>query len=146
MNVPARARVLKLDEPPLAGRVRYLAEADRSVIPTIRCGILFVMAFWSGTSFQSLTRLKQVLSRLDPSGRLEVVVVDTDGCPDLYQVPELAGRMAGNGEAAWVNAGRVLCTASCGSHPKAFETYTRHLLGECAAEPAVGTGAPNLDF
>jgi hypothetical protein len=146
MNVPDRARVLKLDEPPLARRVRYLAEADRSVIPTIRCGILFVMAFWSGTSFQSLTRLKQVLSRLDPSGRLEVVVVDTDGCPDLYQVPDLAGKMRGNGEAAWVSAGRVLCTASWGSHPKAFETYTRHLLGECAGEPAVGTGAPNLDF
>jgi hypothetical protein len=48
--------------------------------------------------------------------------------------PPLAGRMAGNGEAAWVSAGRVLCTASLGSHPKAFETYTRHLLGECAPD------------
>jgi hypothetical protein len=134
MNLPDRARVLKLEEPPLVGRVRYLAEADRSVIPTIRCGILFVMAFWSGTSFQSLFRLKQTLSRLDPSGRLEVVVVDTDGCPDLYEVPELVGKLHGNGEAAWVSAGKIVCTSSCGSDPKAFQTYTRHLLGACAAE------------
>jgi hypothetical protein len=134
MVVPDRARVLKLREPPLAGRARYLAEADRSVIRTIRCGILFVMAFWSGTSIQSFARLKQILSRLDPSGRLEVVVVDTDGCPDLYEVPELVGKLHGNGEAAWVGAGRVICTAAFRSHPAAFETFTRHLLGECAAE------------
>ena len=135
MDVPDRARVLKLDEPPLVGRVRYLAEADRSVIQTIRCGILFVMAFWSGTSFQSLARLKKTLAQFDPDGRLEVVVVDTDGCPDLYEVPELVGMMHGSGETAWVSGGRVVCTASCGSHPKAFDTYTRHLLGECLAEP-----------
>lgn len=90
--------------------MRYLAEADRSVIQTIRCGILFVMAFWSGASFQSFARLKQVLSRLDSGGRLEVVVVDTDGCPDLYETPELVG--------------------------KAFETFTLRILGECAAEPS----------
>ena len=134
MDVPDRARVLKLDEPPLAGRVRYLAETDRSVIPTIRCGILFIMAYWSGTSFRSFARLKQVLSRLDPGGRLDVVVVDTDGCPDVYEVPELAGKMHGNGDATWVSAGRVVCTAARGSPPKAFETYTRHLLEECMAE------------
>jgi hypothetical protein len=132
-----RARVLQLDQPPFAGRVRYLPEADRSVLPEIHCGILFVMAFWSVTSFQSFSRLKQALSWHDPCGRLQVVVVDTDGCPDLYEVPELAGKMHGNGEAVWVSAGRVLRTESCNSNPEAFETYTRHLLGECAAEPVM---------
>lgn len=131
MDVPERANVLKLNRPPWAGRVRYLAEADRSAIQTIRRGILFVMAFWSGTSFQSFARLKQTLSRLDPDGRLEIVVVDTDGCPDLYEVPELVGKMHGNGEAAWVCGGRIVCTASNGSQPQAFEVYTRHLLDEC---------------
>ena len=52
MDGADRSRILKLDEPPLAGRVRYLAETDRTVISAIRCGILFVIAFWSGTSFQ----------------------------------------------------------------------------------------------
>jgi hypothetical protein len=135
MEVPERARVLKLDEPPLSGRVRYLSETDRSVIPTIRCGVLFVMAFWSVTSFRSFAHLKQTLARLDLDGLLEVVVVDTDGCPDLCHAPELLGQMHGNGEAAWISGGKVVATASCGSHPKAFETYTRYLLGECIAEP-----------
>jgi hypothetical protein len=137
------ARTLKHNEPPLAGRVRYLAEADRAVIPTVHCGILFVMAFWSGTAYQSFARLKQVLSRLDPGGRLEDVVVDTDGCLNLHEVPELAGKLHGNGEAAWISAGRVLCTASCGSHPKAFEIYTRHLLGACAAEHVASAEPPH---
>ena len=143
MEVPDRERVLKLDEPPFAGRVRFLAEADRSVIATIRCGILFIMAFWSGTSFRSFARLKQVLSELDPGGRLELLVVDTDGCPDLYEVPELVGKMHGNGEVAWVSAGQVIGTASCGSHPQAFETYTRYLLGECTAESGAKAERPH---
>jgi len=135
MNVPDRARVLNLDEPPLAGRVRYLAETDRSVISTIHSGILFVMAFWSGSSFQSFARLKQTLIRLDADARLEVVVVNADGCPDLYKAPELAGKMHGHGEAAWISGGHVVAVASCGSHPNAFGTYTRHLLEKCTTEP-----------
>jgi hypothetical protein len=140
MDVPDRVRILKLDEPPFAGRVRYLSQADRSVIQTIRCGVLFIMAFWSGTSSTSFSRLKQVLSNLDSAGRLEVVVVDTDGCPDLYEAPELVGKLHGNGEAAWISDGRVVCTATCGSHPNAFETLTRHLLTECGAERSGGCG------
>jgi hypothetical protein len=63
MDLLNRSRVLKIDEPPSVGRVRFLSEADRSVIPTIHCGVLFVMLFWSCTWFQSFARLKQVLSR-----------------------------------------------------------------------------------
>jgi hypothetical protein len=128
-----RARVLNLDQPPFAGRSWYLHKADRSVIQTTHCGILFVMAFWSATSFRSFAHLKQVLSTCDPDGRLEVVVVDADGCPDLYHAPEFLGKLHGNGEAAWINAGRVISTGSIGSDPKAFETFTRHLLQACAA-------------
>jgi hypothetical protein len=132
MNAPNPARVLNIDEPPLAGRVRFMATADRSVIPDIRRGVLFLMAFWSGTSFHSLHHLKRVLSRIDADGRLEVVIVDVDGCPDLYDAPEFFGKLHGNGEAAWVSRGKVVATAAYGSHPKAFETYTRYLLEECA--------------
>lgn len=128
-----RAEILKLNEPPFARRTRYLAEADRSVIQTIRCGILFVMAFWSGTSHRSFAHLKQVLSQNDPAGRLQVTVVDTDGCPDLYETPEFRDKLHGNGEAAWIINGKVICTAALGSHPKAFETFTRYMLDECLA-------------
>ena len=130
MEVPDRARILKLDEPPFAGRVRYLAVADRSVIQSIKCGILFVMAFWSGSSFLSFGRLKKALAIVDPRGRLEVVIVDTDGCPNLYEAPEFVNKLHGNGEAAWVRDGRVLCTAVGNSDATAFEVFTRHLLNE----------------
>lgn len=131
MDVPDRARILKLDDPPLAGRVRYFAEADQSVLQTIHCGILFIMAFWSGTSFTSFSRLNQALTQVDPGGRLEVVVVDIDGCQALYEHAELRDKMGGNGETAWIREGCIVCTASCGSHERAFEIYTQHLLNEC---------------
>jgi hypothetical protein len=111
-----------------AGRTRFLPEADRSVIASIRLGVLFVMAFWSGTSRQGFVQLKNVLAAVDPTGRLELVVVDTDGCPDLYEAPEFAGNMHGHGEVAWVRNGRVVLTSGSGFHPECFEPNTRHLL------------------
>jgi hypothetical protein len=116
------------------GRVRFLAEADRSVIGTIRLGILFVMAFWSGSSRTAFAHLKTVLSEVDPDGRLEVVVVDTDGCPDLYENPEFLGKLHGNGEAAWIDRGRIVAVATGGSAPDAAEVFTRRLL-ESATRP-----------
>ncbi len=111
-----------------AGRMRFLAEADRSVISSIRLGVLFIMAFWSGPSRQGFAKLKQVLAATDPGGRLEVLVVDTDGCPDLYKAPEFIGQLHGWGEVAWVRDGRVVCTSGIGYHPECFEPFTRQLL------------------
>jgi hypothetical protein len=140
VDVAARTKELGLDAPPLAGRSRFLPETDQHVIAGIRRGILFVMAFWSGPSRQAFAELKRVLAQLDPGGRLELVVVDTDGCPDLYEHPAFVGRMHGAGEAAWVVDGQVVCTSGLGFNPKCFEPYTRHLLAEQRqAEP--GTAA-----
>src|SRR5262245_60511992 len=79
--------------PSHSSRLRFLAEADRSVISTIDLGVLFIMAFWSGPSRKAFAELKRVLADLDPQGKLELVVVDTDGCPDLYATPEFVGKM-----------------------------------------------------
>jgi hypothetical protein len=114
-----------------ARRFRFLAEADRSVFETIRCGVLFIMAFWSGSARQAFSVLKQVMSAVDPSGQLELVVVDTDGCPDLYDVPELFGKMHGAGETVWVTDGRIMTTSGLGFHPESFEPNTRALLEQC---------------
>jgi len=119
----------------LAARTRFYSEADRAVIGTIRCGILFVMAFWSGPARLAFAELKRVLEAVDPSGRLELVVVDTDGCPDLYELPEFAGNLAGNGEAAWIRCGRVFSNSGRGYQPECFEPSTRRLLIECMASP-----------
>jgi hypothetical protein len=111
-----------------ARRARFLPTADRSGIASIRLGVLFVMAFWSGTSRQGFAHLKRVLSITDPTGRLELVVVDTDGCPDLYTSPEFVGKMHGHGEVAWVRDWRVVSMSEVGYHPECFEPYTRQLL------------------
>jgi hypothetical protein len=113
-------------------RIVYYAEADESIVESIRCGVLFVMAFWSGPSVVAFVKLTEVLGSLDPDARLEFVVVDTDGAPALYQRAEFIGRMHGMGETAWVKDGRILCS-SLRSGPACFEEHTTALLAACAA-------------
>jgi hypothetical protein len=114
----------------LASRTRFYSEADRKVIGTINKGVLFVMAFWSGGARLAFEELKRVLETTDSDGRLELVVVDTDGCPDLYVLPEFEGKLHGWGEAAWIRNGQIICTSGSGYHPERFEPYTRQLLDE----------------
>jgi hypothetical protein len=118
----------------LAKKTRFYSEADESIVGTIRCGVLFVMAFWSGTSRQAFAELKRSLVANDPEGRLELVVVDTDGCPSLHELPEFVGRLHGHGEAAWVLGGKIIYTSGLGYHPECMEPNTRWLLGQCLVE------------
>lgn len=114
----------------IAGRTRFYSEADRAIIGTVSKGVLFVMAFWSGPSRLAFKALQRVLETTDPTGQLELVVVDTDGCPDLYELPEFRGKLNGAGEAAWIRNGQIICTSGSGYHPELFDPYTRRLLEE----------------
>jgi hypothetical protein len=126
--------------PGLAARTRCYSEADRTVIGTMRCGVLFVMAFWSGPAMQAFAKLKQVLEAADPEGRLELVVVDADGCPDIYDLFESScGVPTGAGETAWVRDGQIIRTSGQGYRPECFEPYTRELLKECLAARATSS-------
>lgn len=64
-------------------RITFYSHADAAILADVGFGVLFVIAFWSAASRKSWARLAEVLGRLDPTGRLEVVVVDTDGLPEL---------------------------------------------------------------
>jgi hypothetical protein len=129
------SRIENLYLPPsLVKRTRFYSEADQSIVATIRCGVLFVMAFWSGTSRLAFAELKRSLEANDPNGRLQLVVVDTDGCPSLYELPEFVGKLHGHGEAAWVLEGKIVSTSGLGYHPECMERNTRLLLSHYPVE------------
>ena len=109
-------------------RIKYTPDADEMVIREIPRGILFLMAFWSGSSVTAFKQLTEVISRLDQNGTLELVVVDVDGSPALYQVPEFLGRVHGNGEAAWVRNGIIVTTKGPVAEMERFESNTASLL------------------
>ena len=127
----------------LAARTRFYPEADRSVVGTIRRGVLFNMAFWSGPARVAFTELKRVLEEADPDGQLELVVVDADGCPDLDELPEFHGRLSsGAGETAWVMEGRIIRTAPGVITPRALRSNTLDLLSKCSSKPGAAGGRP----
>jgi|JI10StandDraft_1071094.scaffolds.fasta_scaffold423616_2 hypothetical protein len=111
-------------------RIRYLADSTTSVIDEINCGILFVMAFWSGPSIKAFHQLTEILSRLDPDGRLEFVVVDTDGAEAFYEHPAFKQILNGAGEVAWIVDGVIQRTSGLGYNPSCFEPNTKVLLAE----------------
>jgi hypothetical protein len=74
------------------------------------------------------------LESSDPNGRLELVVVDTEGCPSLYELPEFVGKLHGHGEAAWVLEGKIVNTSGLGYHPECMEPNTLLLLSQCPVE------------
>lgn len=92
-------------------RFRFLEQADRSIIRTVQCGVIYVMAFWSGPARLAFAELKRSLAIHDPGGQIELVVVDTDGSPDLYVMPEFSRGLGGWGESAWVKNGALVDVA-----------------------------------
>lgn len=86
------------------------------------------MAFWSGPAVQAFARLAEVIAKLDPDGRLELVVVDIDGSEALSAVSEFRGGVRGAGETAWVRNGSVVATSGLGLNAECFVPNTRALL------------------
>jgi len=109
-------------------RIKYLPDADESVVSSIHRGILFLMAFWSGSSVQAFAKLTEVIARVDGNGALELVVVDVDGSPALYDMPEFLGKVHGAGETAWVRDGKIVVTSGLGLNLACFEPNTTRLL------------------
>jgi hypothetical protein len=105
------------------GRIRYVPDADAATVRSLRRGVLFLMAFWSGPSVQAFAKLTEVLARLDAEA-LELVVADVDGSPDLYELPEFKGKVHGAGETAWVRNGEIVATSGLGLNPACFGPNT----------------------
>jgi hypothetical protein len=109
-------------------RVKYVPDADAETVRSIGRGILFLMAFWSGPSVKAFSKLTEVVAHLDETAALEFVVVDVDGSPDLYELPEFKGKIHGAGETAWIRHGKILTTSGLGLNLDCFEPNTAALL------------------
>lgn len=109
-------------------RIEYHANAETSLIQQIDFGLLFIMAFWSGSSVLAFKEITGILNRLDSSALLRFVVIDTDGAQPFYTHPEFVGKMGGWGEIAWIKNGVVQYTSGLGYNPECFEANTEALL------------------
>jgi len=114
-------------------RFRFYGEADETVLSTIPRGILFLFAYWSVPAHMAFKHVTQIVGELDPSARLEFVVVDIDGARRICELPDFREKVHGNGEAAWIRDGRIqaVCVPlhrTDGSHD--CEHFTRQLLNE----------------
>jgi hypothetical protein len=123
-------RLFGPDDESLRARSRYYATSDLGVVATISCGVLFVMAWWSGPARQAFVQLKAALKRLDPAGQLELVVIDTDGVTG-YVLPCGRSVLHGAGETFWIRDGVVIADASWGDYRQRVDEYTRRLMELC---------------
>jgi hypothetical protein len=126
-NVDGVGSLVKYSKLPIE-RIRYLPDADEKVIKEISRGILFQMAFWSGPAVRAFAKLTEVIARLDPDGKTELVVVDIDGAERLSAVSEFLGGVRGAGETAWVRNGSIFATSGLGLNVECFVPNTMLLL------------------
>lgn len=99
-----RAVVAKYSALP-PGRIEYLDHATVQVILQMRYGFLMLLAFWSAPALVAFKKYTHVLASTAEADTLEVLVVNTDGAPEVHDVPELKGRTSGVCESLFVRAG-----------------------------------------
>ncbi|MEZ5944856.1 MAG: hypothetical protein R3C18_26020 [Planctomycetaceae bacterium] len=112
-----------------ADRVTFDANLSATNIADISCGVIFVHAFWAGSSVTALKRFCEMLVRVDPNRRLTFTVCNIDEIEperiDLYA----GDHTGGNGDIVWVRDGVVLARHNA-SRCCDLEATTRNLLAE----------------
>ncbi|QDV29141.1 hypothetical protein Spb1_10100 [Planctopirus ephydatiae] len=122
--------------------IRYVADADADIVRSIHDGVLFLVAFWSGPSLGAFSKLTKAMHDMGLRD-LELVVVDVDGSPGVYQLPEIKELFGGVvnappgwGEAAFCRDGQIVAAAVVGRGFDSNEYYfiSRKLLSSFDGE------------
>jgi hypothetical protein len=88
-------------------RLRVARHVDGLHISTIRRGIIFIFAVWSGPAIAAFHRFTRLLADIDTTG-IDLVVLDAD-CLTAETSRTLWGRnVGGGGETLWVRDGVVV--------------------------------------
>jgi hypothetical protein len=96
-------------------------------ITSIRRGIVFLMATWSGGAQWAFPKLVSFLEQHGiPSEQLHVF--DVDQHPEIYDLPELAGKLHGWGEALVVKDGRIVFVTCLGKDQHLIQEHCDELL------------------
>jgi hypothetical protein len=103
-----------------------------SSIASIQRGIVFLRARWSGGAEWAFPNLVSLLERHDiPSEQLHIL--DVDEHPELYDLPELTGKIHGWGEVLVVKDGRIVFFIRLGKDQHLFQEHCDELLRVYAA-------------
>ena len=113
-NDEFRARMLRI----LAGddlpHVEFYSEANRTLLQSIDCGLVYLMAFWSGPAILAWVKFAEFATRMRDS-QVRFAAVDVDGSPDLYDFLQASPGnpfIAGWGEIIWLRRGLVVSMAN----------------------------------
>ena len=82
-------------------------------IKSIERGIIFLMAEWSGQAKWSHKQLTEFLKQRQIAPE-HFICIDVDHEPDIYDLPELSGKIHGFGEAVVVRDGRIVFVTTLG--------------------------------
>ena len=96
-------------------------------INSIQRGIVFLMATWSGGAVSAHRHLTSFLEQHGiPKQQLHVL--DVDHHPELYDMPEFAGKIHGWGEAAIVKDGKIVYVTVLGKDQNQIQNHCHELL------------------
>lgn len=111
---------------------RVIFDHDLSNHPphTIDCGVVFVHAFWAGSSVRSLADFCKSIVCIDADSRLRFIVCDIDDIPSCDPVLYRGDTSGGNGDVFWISNGRVVARHTA-SRSCDFDTANRSLIQWC---------------
>jgi hypothetical protein len=101
-------------------------------ITSIQRGVIFLMATWSGGAQVAHRYLVSFLEQHGISAE-QLHVLDVDQHPELYELPELAGKIHGWGEAAVVKDGKIIYFTRLGKDQHLIQEHCDELLRVYAA-------------
>jgi hypothetical protein len=87
--------------------ITYLETIDDKFIESIRKGIVFIVAFWSGPSLVALSILTTLFNQLDFK-EVDLYVVNIDGLTCEFIEKHWGNVVNGWGETFWIKNGAVV--------------------------------------
>ncbi len=115
-------------------RLRVAGHLDELGMSSIRRGIVFIFAVWSGPAIIAFERFTRVLAGIDTTG-VDLVVLDTDCLSSEAGNALWGGNVGGGGETVWIRDGVVVARSLLYVPEGEAELvrHTRDLFNEAAA-------------